>query len=501
MHGWWQYFPVAFILKTPLTTLLLTAVVVGVFLFLPKRRRRTSDELTLALFPLTYGALSLTSTINIGYRHLLPILPFLFVWLSRLTHHASRITHHASRITHHVLRFTFHVSRLTFYALLLYHAIIPLLLSPHYLAYFNPIAGGPDQGYRFLADSNTDWGQALKALAEHQQRNDLGPVKLSLFTFLDPATYGVRYEPIAPMRDAPPVLPRRFDPGPGLYAVSATTLDGVPLPLPSTYDWFRHRAPLAKIGHVMFLYQVERSQTSWVAQCTVPAVPLPAQAMAEGFGSDRLRGIHFDCEGSWIFPGGGASDGWYARATPGIDALRWPAEGERLEWWPAWMVQLPLTSLRLSYVQPTPAELPAFAIWEWSSTPVAPPATIAGGEIALDGTLVFLGYDAPQTATQDTSADVLTYWRVVEQPSRPLSLMLHLIDEGGAPVAVGDGLGIPVDQWRPGDVIVQRHTLAIPTDAPPGEYVVHSGAYWLDDMTRLTVEGEGSIPLAPLKIQ
>jgi hypothetical protein len=82
MHGWWQYFPIAFIVKTPLPTLLFVMMSVGLLMY--GRRRRIGDELALALFPLTYGALSLTSSINIGYRHLLPILPFLFIFTSRI---------------------------------------------------------------------------------------------------------------------------------------------------------------------------------------------------------------------------------------------------------------------------------------------------------------------------------------------------------------------------------------------------------------------------------
>jgi hypothetical protein len=462
MHGWWQYFPVAFALKTPLPTLLLTLP--ALVALLSGRRRNLMDELALAAFPLVYGLISLTSTINIGYRHLLPVLPFLFVWLSRIAHH---------------------VSRFTFYVLLAWYLTGTLFVSPHYLAYFNVIAGGPDQGYRFLADSNTDWGQTLEALSEYQRRNGLGPVRLSQFTFLDPAAYGVQYEPIAPMSGAPPVLPRRFNPEPGLYAISATTLDGVPLPLPSTYDWFRHRAPLAKVGHVMFLYQVEENQADWVAQCTVPVAPLTPEAVVEGFGSDELRQIAFDCNQSWLFPGGGASPGWYVRATPGIDGLHWPTGGERLEWWPGWVGRLPLPALHPSYVQPTPGELPAFAIWEWTSAPIAPP--VATPEVTLGETLAFLGYAVPDAAQPGDTVDVLTYWRVLARPSRPLSLMLHLTGADGVPIAVGDGLGISIDQWQPGDVIVQRHQLLAPEGTPPGSYQLQTGAYWLDTMEQLTV--------------
>jgi len=521
MHGWWAYFPIAFALKTPLPTLILTGVAIaycGLQIANCKLHRasRITQHAALTLFPLVYALFSLTSGINIGYRHLLPVLPFLFIFASsvvanrraqitsRNTHHASRFTFYVlrftfyvSRFTFYVSRFTFYVSRITFYALLTWLALSTLLLSPHYLTYFNELAGGPDQGYRFLADSNTDWGQGLKGLAEQQRRGELGPVRLSLFTFLDPAAYGVQYEPIAPMAGAPPVLPRRLNPAPGLYAISATTLDGVPLPLPSTYDWFRHREPLTRIGHALFVYQVGEGGGSWLAQCTQPVAPLTGPVAAEGFGA-ALRQIVFDCEQSWVWPGGGDSAGWYARATPGIDWLRWPDGGERLEWWPAWTGRLPRASLSLSYVQPTPGESPAFAAWEWAGAPVEPPAT--GGEVALGGTLAFLGYDAPAAARPGETVDVLTWWRVLAPPARPLSLMLHLNGADGAPLAVGDGLGVPIDQWRTGDIIVQRHRLTVPPDTLPGAHPLRSGAYWLDDMTSLGNGDATDISLTPIEI-
>jgi len=499
--GWPQYFPIAFVLKTPLPTLLFFLLTLGALLL--GRRRSLTSELTLWLFPIVYSALSLTSTINIGYRHLLPILPFLFVSTARLSSPKSaRVAAlvppaGAERKGSGGGRFSLRFSSCV---LLLWLGVGTVRLHPHYLTYFNPIAGGPDQGYRFLADSNTDWGQTLKTLAAYQKRHNLGPVRLSQFTFLDPAAYGVDYEPIAPMPGAPPVLPRRFNPAPGLYAISATTLDGVPLPYPATFDWFRHREPLEKVGHAMFLYEVVESQGNWIAQCTLPVAPLTPQAIAEGFGKEALRRVYFDCENSWIWPGGGQTPGWYARATPGIDELRWPTRGERLQWWPDWLAGLPMAPLRLSYVQPTPGELPSFAIWEWAGETIAPPASLLQGPLNFEGTLTFLGYQAPAAARPGASVDVLTFWRVTHPISRPLSLMLHLSGADGLPIAVGDGLGVPVDQWAAGDLILQRHRLNIPADAPPGVYRVRTGAYWLDDLSHLTADGQIYFLLTSLSI-
>ncbi len=140
-------------------------------------------------------------------------------------------------------------------------------------------------------------------------------------------------------------------------------------------------------------------------------------------------------------------------------------------------------------------------IWEWTGRAVTPPATIEQEDVTLDGTLAFLGYDAPQLARQGAPVDVLTYWRVVERPSRPLSLMLHLTDANGVPIATGDGLGVPVEQWQPDDMIVQRHVLTIPVDALLTGYQLRGGAYWLDDMTRLMAGADDSIVLAFIEIE
>ncbi|RLC78399.1 MAG: hypothetical protein DRJ03_25315, partial [Chloroflexi bacterium] len=61
----------------------------------------------------------------------------------------------------------------------------------------------------------------------------------------------------------------------------------------------------------------------------------------------------------------------------------------------------------------------------------------------------------------------------------------------GRPVAVGDGLGVPVENWQIGDVILQRHILEIPPDAAPGTYWVQTGAYALADLQRLAVTSDG----------
>ncbi len=464
MHGWPLYFPLAFLVKTPplLLLLLLPAALLSL-----RRLTHWRERMALWLFPALYFLSALTSTIDIGYRHLLPLLPFLYVavgsvgaWVALRPRPLWRWAA-AGGVAATLLA--------------------GLAIHPWALSYFNLLAGGAEGGWRFLADSNTDWGQALKALAEAQRRGEVGEVRLSQFLFYDPAAYGVRYEPIAPMEGAPPVLPRRFDPAPGLYAISATTLDGVPLPYPPTYDWFRHREPWRKLGYALFLYRVEPSGGEWVAQCTDPAPPLTGETVAEGFGRDDLRQLTFDCTQTWVIPQG---RGWYARLIPAEGGMHWPRPTQRLDLLPAWTGALDLSALQLSYLQPQAGELPPFALWAWAGGVLTPTHRPAAGAVDFGGVIRFLGYDLRG------EGEVLTCWRVLRTPDAPLSLMLHLRTAAGETLAVGDALGFPAEQWRAGDLIIQRHSLTLPAGAGQGDCLLAVGAYtWPNLQPLLTHDG------------
>lgn len=507
-HGVWYYFPVAFALKTPpLTLLLLGLTTLGTMLRRLWRRlwrhlpwQAPSPgwraEAALLTFPLFYFGVSFSSGINIGYRHLLPVLPFLFVFVSRIVEckpalsrgEGSRITPSNQRLP--VSRVTCYVLRIACWTLLLSYVAVTLLLFPWHLAYFNLFAGGPDGGYRYLVDSNLDWGQTWKALRRYLDERGIDEFGLSQYTINDPRAYGLDYTPLPPWPDAPPVLPRRFDPAPGVYAISTTQLQGVVVADPEMFDYFRRIEPVARIGHAMFVYEVQpHPAADWVAQCTVPVAPLPFEAIAEGVGRDDLRLAYFDCGQSWLYP---AASGWYALSREYGD---WGLAHARAG--------------RLAYEQTRPSAAPPFAVYEWFaldplkgldpiSVYAAPsdwPPQQARAEgaplptpVAVGNELEFLGYVAEDDRAQSGQAmAVQTYWRVLESPEQPLSLMAHLLGEDGVPIAVGDGLGVQIDQLQAGDVVVQRHVFEIPSATAPGAYWLQVGAYTLPDVQRLPI--------------
>lgn len=516
--GWGSYFPVAIALKTPLPILALAlwALLSGVFgpRQLPVNggvRARFGNrgyiDFTFWLFPAFYFVVAVRSGMNIGYRHLLPVFPFVYVVIGRIgraqgagskQQEAGRnqgSESHTPPFLHYASRFTHHVSRFAFYALLIWLIAGTLRVYPFAIAYFNELAGGPRNGYHYLVDSNVDWGQSFIALKDWMEETGTGEVRLSYYTWIDPAAYGVNYRPLPPAQDAPPVLARRFDPDPGVYAISATPLQGVMVADAGMYDWFRHREPVAQPGYGLMVYEVlpRAPDAAWVAQCTSPIAPLTPDAIAAGFGRDDLRVLTFDCAQGWVYPGAGASPGWYAlhAGTAFADDV---------------FVQARLAKARLSYEQDKPGRLPPFALYEQDGeTPL--PAFLPDDPIAF-GALTFAGYEilGPQPPSPGATLTLETWWRVEAVPDRPLSLMLHLVGPGGQPVIVGDGLGVPLASWRAGDVIVQRHALPIPPDAPPGAYTPHVGVYWLDTVERWPVAsgtqaGADNLTLPPVTVQ
>ncbi len=93
---------------------------------------------------------------------------------------------------------------------------------------------------------------------------------------------------------------------------------------------------------------------------------------------------------------------------------------------------------------------------------------------------------------QDDHVALDTFWHVKRTPEQPFSLMAHMVDVTGHPVAVGDGLGVVWDQLRAGDRLVQRHTLSLPETLASGAVWLQTGAYYLDPVSRFDVLPAGS---------
>ncbi len=254
--GFLLYFPVAFLVKTPLLTICLLLVAVMALLIDPQSRQSA----TFLLLPiLIYFSLSIVSALNIGYRHLLPILPFVYLLIGGL---ASQQASARLRQWGDERPFLAYTPIVLLLVLVLNLLLIDLRLHPHYLGMFNSLAGGPENGHNFLVDSNIDWGQDLLRLQTWMAENNVEQLKLGWFGTADPEYYGLNYIPL-------PGFPRQpfigqwteppFNPGapePGIYAISASNLWELLLPKKNVYPWFRNRDPDDRVGYSIFIYEV-----------------------------------------------------------------------------------------------------------------------------------------------------------------------------------------------------------------------------------------------------
>lgn len=169
--GWLHYFLVALGLKLPLG--LLGGAAGG--LAAGAWRGRCA---WLLVPPLAFVAAASWSRVDLGVRVVLPAVPFLYVVAARLA-----------------VPGRWRAARLAVLAgCLVWCGVAAWKAGPMPLAYFNELAGG--DGTRYLADSNTDWGQGLPALRDWMRANGVDVVYLGYFGTDLPEAHGIRFAPL-----------------------------------------------------------------------------------------------------------------------------------------------------------------------------------------------------------------------------------------------------------------------------------------------------------------
>jgi dolichyl-phosphate-mannose-protein mannosyltransferase len=261
------YFPIVYFLKEPLAWWLLSGMAIASLAMHRQRHRgspkhgswwmRHTEEWVWLLWLAFYWTISIRSTLNIGIRHLLPIYPFAIMLV------AGRLTILIDWLRAHDPR------RLQWFG-----AIIALLLGwyvfetvhvhPYYLTYFNQIAGGPSGGYRYVVDSNLDWGQDAKRLAQWVHEHAVNRICVDYFGWSDVSWYmprEYRWTSSSQWRDATDF--KAHNQCDGWIAVSATFLQNANgertfarESTEGTYRWLLEYQPVTVIGNSIFVYHI-----------------------------------------------------------------------------------------------------------------------------------------------------------------------------------------------------------------------------------------------------
>jgi hypothetical protein len=96
--------------------------------------------------------------------------------------------------------------------------------------------------------------------------------------------------------------------------------------------------------------------------------------------------------------------------------------------------------------------------------------------IKFEGGLTLLGYDL--RAEPEQPIDLVTYWRIDQTPTQPLSIFAHAVDAAGNIAAQRDGLNARLSSLEPGDVVLQHFSIDRPANAVElrlGLYYPHTG--------------------------
>jgi len=237
-EGWWYYYPVLFLIKEPVSLLLMIVAALAALGKGPRTPR--PHALVMAVFG---GGILLffmfLNEKNIGIRHLLPLYPLLFVWVARLA---------AVRAWRGLLPWGA-------WALLAVYAINALLVHPDYLVHFNRLAGGPDKGLR-LSVVGEDWGQDVAGLGRFCREKGITRIHYNPYGNVDPRAYGV-----------PRVKLRCGALEPGWYAVHLVDLlrprEGESK---DCYKEFRGMEPVAVINHTIYVYRINSGRKDHAAE-------------------------------------------------------------------------------------------------------------------------------------------------------------------------------------------------------------------------------------------
>ncbi|HKP45631.1 MAG TPA: glycosyltransferase family 39 protein [Pyrinomonadaceae bacterium] len=247
--GWWYYFPTAFALKTSLPFLLISIAGLAWALWAIWHK---DWRFLWVLAPLAiYVALSMSSRINIGVRHFLPAFPFLFIAAGVVTDRMLR-ANYARHLVIAVVVLTIGWS-----------AVEMLRAYPDYVPYMNQLASGHPRWW-YLSDSNVEWGDDVKDLANYLHARGETDVDGALSGgWATLRLYDINYHEIFPK-------PGRVIPDTRYVAIGGSFLNGSTIAVAPDESGkmlseeqrinylagFRTRQPEAVFGNSIYLYRV-----------------------------------------------------------------------------------------------------------------------------------------------------------------------------------------------------------------------------------------------------
>ena len=187
-HGVWFYFPVLFLLKSPLAFLLLLLLALLVGLAAKLRLVQLAVvpkglELhwrAVWVFLVVFTGACILSRFQISIRHFSVPLALLVLLLAPLPRTLESLRRSGWPAARAVVWLTV--------ALALASVVTAVRAYPYYLPFLNSLSAGRP-GYALVSDSNLDWNQALPEVEDFVQQHGLKRVLVDEYGFSDPRVY------------------------------------------------------------------------------------------------------------------------------------------------------------------------------------------------------------------------------------------------------------------------------------------------------------------------
>lgn len=296
--GWWYYFPTVFLLKEPLPSLILILLALLITFWNIVKKFKIQNlkfkifvdylglhfaEFSMLIFVIFYWLISVSNPLNIGVRHILPTLPFIYIltagvikkWVyeKSLVSIADGFKIWFSKIFGNLIKISLKSAFISI--IIFWYLVESIIVYPYYLSYFNQLGGGTDNGYKYITDSNYDWGQDLKRLKKFVEQNNIQKIVVDYFGGGSPQYYlGDKFVPWWSAKGAPQNAdPRGLDADSRgrieWLAISVNTLQGAFAKLDinqlrkpeDEYKWLKELRdpykPDAKAGTSIFIYKMD----------------------------------------------------------------------------------------------------------------------------------------------------------------------------------------------------------------------------------------------------
>ncbi len=223
-QGFMGYYLFASLLKVPLATQVLLVAALGAYWLNAERRKTFLANEIFLLLPVAFYVLYFNFFFDaqLGIRYYLVIFPLLYVFVGGLF---------AGWAEFPRARKTVALGALAWLVLSV------LAYFPYYLTYFNELVWDKTQTYKYLADSNLDWGQSKPELERY-------------------------------FADHPDAAPPPAAPHSGHFAIAANRLVGITAE-PERFRWLRENfEPVGTVANCYFVYKISSEEVERLCATT-----------------------------------------------------------------------------------------------------------------------------------------------------------------------------------------------------------------------------------------